>query len=101
MTDTALALTAYKRDAVGSAASRRLRRQQDIIPAVIYGNKKATTNISLSHKEVVKLLENEDFYSQVLQLNLDANLRALITLSLFPLVLIPIATSPFFASAST
>ena len=50
-------------------ASRRLRRNVAMVPAVIYGGEKAPQSISLLAKDFAKLLENEAAFSHVLTLN--------------------------------
>ena len=57
------------RSDLGKGASRRLRRNVAMVPAVIYGGDKAPESISLLAKDFAKLLENEAAYSHVLTLN--------------------------------
>ena len=66
---TEFALNAEVRSDLGKGASRRLRRNVAMVPAVIYGGEKAPQSISLLAKELAKLLENEAAYSHVLSLN--------------------------------
>ena len=69
---TDLTLQAKGREDTGKGASRRLRRLAGEIPAIIYGGgKKKPAQISLVHKDVIKSLENEAFYSQILTLDVD------------------------------
>ncbi len=63
-------LNAELRNVRGKGFARRLRREEDKIPAVIYGAKKDTQSISLRHNEVIKALENEAFYSHILTIKL-------------------------------
>ena len=63
------ALNAEVRSDLGKGASRRLRRNVAMVPAVIYGGEKAPQSISLLAKELAKLLENEAAFSHVLSLN--------------------------------
>lgn len=53
----------------GKAVSRRLRRLQDRIPAVIYGAGKDNQCVTLPHKDVMLNLAHEAVYSQILTLN--------------------------------
>lgn len=69
MTD--FTLNAQVRSDLGKGASRRLRRNANLVPAVIYGGDKAPQSISLLLKDVTKLLETEASYSHVLTLNVD------------------------------
>lgn len=64
-------LTAESRSAQGKGASRRLRRLENKIPAILYGANKEPQNISLLANEVAKATENEAFYSHVLTLVVD------------------------------
>lgn len=59
-------LSAQSRQAGGTSAMRRMRREQNTIPAVIYGGKKDTLAIQISHKEMMKALEDESFYTRLL-----------------------------------
>ena len=64
-------LNAQNRTDEGKGASRRLRRLENKVPAVIYGGSAAPQSISLELREVVKALESEAFYSHVLTINVD------------------------------
>lgn len=66
---TEFALNAEVRSDLGKGASRRLRRNENLVPAVIYGGEKAAQSISLLAKDLAKLLENEAAFSHVLALN--------------------------------
>jgi large subunit ribosomal protein L25 len=68
---TDFTLHAKGREDTGKGASRRLRRLAGEIPAIVYGGKKAATQISLSQKDVTKALENEAFYSHIISLDVD------------------------------
>ncbi|MBL4585428.1 MAG: 50S ribosomal protein L25/general stress protein Ctc [Pseudomonadales bacterium] len=59
-------LTAEIRTDVGKGASRRLRRLADKVPAIIYGAGKEPVMLTLAHKDFIKALENEAFYSHVI-----------------------------------
>ena len=69
MTD--FTLNAQVRSDLGKGASRRLRRNASLVPAVIYGGDKAPQSISLLAKDLAKMLENEASFSHVLTLNVD------------------------------
>ena len=66
---TNFALNAEVRSDLGKGASRRLRRNASLVPAVIYGGDKAPQSVSLLAKDLAKLLENEAAYSHVITLN--------------------------------
>jgi large subunit ribosomal protein L25 len=63
-------LNAQVRTDEGKGASRRLRRLESRVPAVIYGGGKEAVSLSLELREIVKALESEAFYSHVLTLNI-------------------------------
>ena len=69
MTD--FTLNAQVRSDLGEGASRRLRRNADLVPAIVYGGDKAPQNIALEARELKKALENEAFYSHVIKLSID------------------------------
>jgi large subunit ribosomal protein L25 len=76
MTD--FALNAEARSDLGKGASRRLRRNASLVPAVIYGGDKAPQSISLVAKDFAKLLENEASYSHVLSLTVDGSVETVL-----------------------
>ena len=70
---TDFTLHAKGREDTGKGASRRLRRLAAEIPAIVYGGKKDPAQISLNHKDVVKALENEAFYSHIIALDVEGS----------------------------
>lgn len=64
-------LKAELRQDVGKGASRRLRRDADQVPAIIYGAKKEPQMLTLVHKEIVKCTQHEAFFSSIL--NIEVN----------------------------
>lgn len=54
----------------GKGASRRLRRE-NLVPAILYGAEDDPQPVQLKHNEVVKHLENDAFYSQLLMVSVD------------------------------
>ena len=54
----------------GKGASRRLRKQ-NLVPAIIYGGGAEPTAISIKLNEMVKSLEYEAFFSQILTITTD------------------------------
>lgn len=64
-------LNAQDRTNEGKGASRRLRRLEAKVPAVIYGGAAPAQSISLELRELVKALESEAFFSHVLTINVD------------------------------
>ena len=68
---TKITLNAEARSDLGKGASRRLRRNANLVPAVVYGGDKAPQSISLLAKDFAKALENEATYSSVISLTID------------------------------
>ncbi len=71
-------LNADVREITGKGASRRLRREQGLVPGIIYGGDKEPTQITLAHKDLVKQLENEAFYSHIVTLNIGSGSESVI-----------------------
>jgi large subunit ribosomal protein L25 len=71
-------IEAFARGDQGRGASRRLRREERKIPAIIYGGNKDAVSISIWHNELKKALENEAFFSHVLTLELDGKKESVI-----------------------
>jgi large subunit ribosomal protein L25 len=69
---TAFKLNAKSRTEQGKAYSRRLRRFEGALPAVVYGAGKNPANITVDQNELKTLLNNEAAYSSVLTLNLNS-----------------------------
>ncbi len=71
-------IEAFPRDDQGRGASRRLRREERKIPAIIYGGNKEATAISIWHNELKKALENEAFFSHILTVELNGKKESVI-----------------------
>ena len=65
----AIEISARKREAQGTGASRRLRRAGRV-PGVIYGGEHGPVNIELEHKALYLNLRNEKFHASILTLEL-------------------------------
>lgn len=59
-------LRAELRSDIGKGASRRLRRDANGVPAIVYGGGKDPVNLTFAHNKVIKALESEAFYSSIL-----------------------------------
>ena len=65
----AIEISARKREAQGTGASRRLRRSGRV-PGIVYGGEKGPVNIELDHKDLYFNLRNEKFHASILTLEL-------------------------------
>lgn len=63
---------AFKRDAQGSSASRRLRHAGKV-PGIVYGGSAAPMQIELDHNALYHALRKEAFHSSVLTLTVDGH----------------------------
>jgi large subunit ribosomal protein L25 len=70
-----LAIDAKLRSDLGKGASRRLRRNADEIPGIIYGAGKDPLPLTLIRKDLEKALENEAFFSQVIDVNVEGDIQ--------------------------
>jgi len=70
-------VNAEQRQDMGKGASRRLRKT-GMIPAIIYGTEKEPINLSLKHSEVMRHLEDEAFYSHLLNVNINGTTESVI-----------------------
>ena len=61
-------LQAALREDAGKGASRRLRRESDLVPAILYGAGKDPQSLSIPHKDLYKSCEDEAFFSRVISL---------------------------------
>jgi len=64
-------LNASTREEAGKGSSRRLRRLEGLVPAVVYGGGAAPQSIQLAHKDLTRALEEEAFYASVITLSVD------------------------------
>ena len=70
-------LVAEIRQDQGKGASRRLRHA-DKVPAIIYGAGRPPRALSFDHNKVLKQLENESFYSSILNIKVGEKSQAAI-----------------------
>jgi len=69
MSSNEFTLVAKPREDVGKGASRRLRRLNGEIPAIIYGAGKDPLSITLRHDDIFHAVEDEAFFSSILEIN--------------------------------
>jgi large subunit ribosomal protein L25 len=65
-------VNAVARNDEGKGASRRLRRE-GLVPGIVFGGdkRKKPTSISIANNELVKMIEDDAFFSSLLTLSLD------------------------------
>jgi large subunit ribosomal protein L25 len=66
----AIEISAKKREAQGTGASRRLRRLGRV-PGIVYGGDQGPVNIDMDHKDLFLNLRNEKFHASILSLAVD------------------------------
>ena len=64
-------LTAVARTALGKGASRRLRRANERVAAIIYGGSTAPLPIAIEKPSFYKAIEDESFYSSIITINVE------------------------------
>ena len=74
---TSFELIAEFRQDQGKGASRRLRRDGKV-PAILYGGHADARTLSVSHQKLLIMLENERFYSTILNLKVGEETQAAI-----------------------
>src|SRR5436309_11580290 len=65
----AIEISARKREAQGTGASRRLRNM-GMVPGILYGGDKDPVNLELDHQALILNLRNERFHASILTLDL-------------------------------
>ncbi|MCH8176037.1 MAG: 50S ribosomal protein L25/general stress protein Ctc [Proteobacteria bacterium] len=55
---------------LGKGASRRLRRLDDNIPAILYGGDKDPIALTIAHKDIARATENEAFFAHIITLKI-------------------------------
>jgi large subunit ribosomal protein L25 len=71
MSNKEYVIHAVSREVLGKGASRRLRRENDKVPGVVYGAGKPVQLLTIDHKEIFHQLEHEGFASHLISLKLD------------------------------
>ena len=56
---------------VGKAATRRLRRLTAKVPGILYGGDREPQPLSLEERDLARVMQDEAFFSQVLELTVD------------------------------
>ena len=61
----------------GKGASRRLRKE-DLVPGIVYGLNIAPVSIQVSHRELMRLLENDRIYTSMIKMKLDGKTETVV-----------------------
>lgn len=71
-------LEASSRANTGKGASRRLRRLENAVPAIIYGGDKQPANITLDHDKMMHAVDNEAFFTSIVTIKIDGAAESVI-----------------------
>ncbi len=74
---TSFELIAEFRETQGKGASRRLRHEGKV-PAILYGGQAAARTLAVSHQKLLIMLDNERFYSTILNIKVGDDSQAAI-----------------------
>ena len=64
-----IVINAERREQMGKAASRRLRKKDDKVPGILYGGSDDPIPLVMDHKDLFKAMQDESFFSQVLEIS--------------------------------
>ena len=78
MSTTSFKLDVKARSEHGKATARRLRRQHNVIPGIVYGAAKEPSSISIDHNTLMVLLQNKAVYSHILDLSIDGKSESVV-----------------------
>jgi large subunit ribosomal protein L25 len=62
-----IVINAERREQMGKAASRRLRKKDDKVPGILYGGSDDPIPLVMEHKDLFKAMQDDSFFSQVLE----------------------------------
>ena len=65
-----IVINAERRKLMGKAASRRLRKKEDKVPGILYGGSDDPIPLVVHYKALLKALQDESFFSQILEVSL-------------------------------
>ena len=75
MANFVLNAVAREKAVQGKGSSRRLRLQNKV-PAIIYGGAAEPVAVTLELRELVKVLENNAFFEEVVEINIDGKVES-------------------------
>jgi len=64
-----IVINAERREQMGKAASRRLRKKDDKVPGILYGGSDDPIPLVMDHKDLFKAMQDDSFFSQVLEIS--------------------------------
>jgi len=73
-----LALQASNRTLIGKHASKRMRRLNNQVPAIVYGGQKPAQAITFEPIVIRSILKNDSYFSNILQLTIDNQLELVV-----------------------
>ena len=65
-----IVINAERRKLMGKAASRRLRKKEDKVPGILYGGSDDPIPLVVHYKDLLKAMQDESFFSQILEVSL-------------------------------
>ena len=65
-----IVINAARRKLMGKAASRRLRKKEDKVPGILYGGSDDPIPLVVHYKDLLKAMQDESFFSQILEVSL-------------------------------
>ena len=71
-----IVLEVEPRTALGTGASRRMRREADMVPGILYGGTDAPAPIALPSRALARAMQQEAFFSQILDVSLNGEHQA-------------------------
>ena len=71
-------LNAETRTDLGKGASRRLRRLENRVLGIVYGGKNKPAPVTVAMNEIIKLAENEAFFTSLVDLSIDGKAQQVV-----------------------
>lgn len=70
-----IVIHAEVRSDLGKGASRRLRRNANMMPAILYGGSAEPRSLMIAHKDMVKHTENEALFASILDIEVEGKVE--------------------------
>ena len=71
-------LNSHVRSELGKGASRRLRRKNDFVAAIVYGGEAAPQPIAIDKPSFYKAIESESFFSSIITLDIEGKQESVV-----------------------